>query len=99
MWNKIKPNNDLSKLESKVENLEKKLGDLELRLALPRPKERLLGTKEACLYLEVSRTSLYRYMDEGILAYNRVGKQRRIALSDLDKFIERIRKEASPTIL
>ena len=99
MWNFNKPNDDLSRLQGKVEGLEQKIKDLESRLARPRPQKRLLGTKEACMYLNVSRMTLYRYMNEGILAYNMVGKQRRIALSDLDELLERSRKESLPTIL
>jgi len=67
---------------------------LETRLAVPRPEERLLGTAEACLYLEVGRSSLYRYMDEGLLAYTMVGKQRRFALTELDRFMDRQQKDA-----
>ncbi|MDC1537964.1 helix-turn-helix domain-containing protein [Schleiferiaceae bacterium] len=72
---------------------------METSLSVPRPKEKLLSTAEACLYLNVSRMSLYRYMDEGLLAYNMVGKQRRIALTELDRFMDRDRKDALPSIL
>jgi len=51
------------------------------------------------MYLDVGRTSLYRYMDEGLLAYTMVGKQRRFALKDLDRFMDRDRKDALPSIL
>jgi len=43
--------------------------------------------------------TLYRYMDEGLLAYNMVGKQRRFALTELDRFMDRDRKDALPSIL
>ena len=43
--------------------------------------------------------SLYRYMDEGLLAYSMVGKQRRIALTELDRFMDRDRNDALPSIL
>ena len=90
---------ELSKLKKKVDGLERKIRELETSLSVPRPKEKLLGTAEACLYLNVSRMSLYRYMDEGLLAYNMVGKQRRIALTELDRFMDRDRKDALPSIL
>lgn len=93
------PSEQLTKLQKKVEGLERKIRDLETSLLLPRPKEKLLSTAEACLYLNVSRMTLYRYMDEGLLAYNMVGKQRRFALTDLDRFMDRDLKDALPSIL
>ena len=93
------PSEQLTKLQKKVEGLERKIRDLETSLSVPRPKEKLLSTAEACLYLNVSRMTLYRYMDEGLLAYNMVGKQRRFALTELDRFIDRDRKDALPSIL
>ena len=90
---------ELSKLKKKVNGLERKIRELEKTLSVPRPKEKLLGTAEACLYLNVSRMSLYRYMDEGLLAYNMVGKQRRISLTELDRFMDLDRKDALPSIL
>ena len=88
----------LTKLLKKVEGLERKVRDLKPG-SLPRPKEKLLSTAEACMYLNVGRTSLYRYMNEGLLAYIMVGKQRRIALTELDRFMDRDRKDALPSIL
>ena len=44
--------------------------------------------------MEVGRSSLYRYMDEGLLAYTMVGKQRRFALTELDRFMDRQQKDA-----
>lgn len=93
------PSEQLTKLQKKVEGLERKIRDLETSLSVPRPKEKLLSTAEACLYLNVSRMTLYRYMDEGLLAYNMVGKQRRFALTELDRFMDRDRKDALPSIL
>lgn len=99
MQNTNNSTEELSKLKKKVDGLERKIRELETRLAVPRPKERLLSTAEACLYLNVSRMTLYRYMDEGLLAYNMVGKQRRFALTALDRFMDRGGKEALPSIL
>ena len=93
------PSEQLTKLQKKVEGLERKIRDLEASLSVPRPKEKLLNTAEACMYLDVGRTSLYRYMDEGLLAYTMVGKQRRFALKDFDRFMDRDRKDALPSIL
>lgn len=93
------PSEQLTKLQKKVEGLERKIRELETSLSVPRPKEKLLSTAEACLYLNVSRMTLYRYMDEGLLAYNMVGKQRRFALTELDRFMDRDRKDALPSIL
>jgi len=90
---------ELSKLQKKVDSLERKVRELEISLSVPRPKEKLLGTADACLYLDVSRMSLYRYMEEGLIAYQLVGKQRRIALTELDRFMNRDRKDALPSIL
>lgn len=93
------PSKQLTMLQKKVEGLERKVGELESRLSIPRPKEKLLNTAEACMYLDVGRTSLYRYMDGGLLSYTMVGKQRRFALQELDRFMDRDRKDALPSIL
>jgi excisionase family DNA binding protein len=95
----INPTDELKKLQKKVDSLERKIGELETLLSVPRPKERLLGTAEACRYLEIGRSSLYRYIQNGMLGYSLVGKQRRFALTELDRFMDRRQTNALPSIL
>ena len=99
MGNTSKSNKDIHLLINKVDKLEKKVASLEQHIDRVRPKEKLLEISQACLYLEVSRMTLYRYMDQGLLGYTKVGKTRRIALAELDKFISGSRIEAKPSIL
>lgn len=49
----------------------------------------LLTITEAARRLGVSRTTLYRELDAGSLAYKRVGSDRRIPSAELSAFIER----------
>lgn len=99
MWDYHQPHPELGRLRNRIEELERKLDDLEKRFASPRPSRKFLNTKEACSYLEIGRTTLYRYMDHGLLAYHLVGGQRRLTITDLDEFLERNRQEPLPSIL
>lgn len=54
-----------------------------------RPAGRLLTIAEASEYVRLSRTKLYGLMNDGLLAYVKIGKARRIALSALVGLVER----------
>lgn len=43
---------------------------------------------EAAKRLRMSRTHLYKLLDDGVIPFHRVGRDRRILMSDLVKFIQ-----------
>ncbi len=49
--------------------------------------EGLLTVLEACNYLRLSRSEVWRLMDRGVLAYCRFGRARRIPVSQLRRFV------------
>jgi transcriptional repressor of dcmA and dcmR len=57
----------------------------------------LLNTKEAARFLRVSEASIRRWSDAGLLAAQRVGRrrERRFALGDLQRFLERPQRDSS----
>lgn len=56
---------------------------------------KLLTAAEAAKYLGVTRSTLYKYKEAGLLAYHKIGSMRfRISIEDLDRFIERRRVPA-----
>ena len=48
----------------------------------------VLRVKRAAEYIAVSRSTLYSRMEDGSLPYVRIGRCRRLRISDLDKFID-----------
>jgi excisionase family DNA binding protein len=50
----------------------------------------LLSVKEAAVLIGVGRTTIYKLMDGGDLAYVHVGKSRRIPLKEAHDFVERL---------
>ena len=56
----------------------------------------LLTVNEAAVYLNVERSTLYRFMRQGELAPSaRVGKRWRFRLEELDEYLERGREDTS----
>ena len=53
--------------------------------------EELFTVKEACEYLRLSRRTLYKYMEDGVLPYYVVGPggRRRLKRQDLDSLVTR----------
>ena len=47
----------------------------------------LITVNEGARMLSVGRTLLYKLMDKGVLGYVKIGKARRLRLSDLEHFI------------
>ena len=57
------------------------------------PRPRLLRIGEAAQFLGVSRTTMYRLMHSVQLKTVRIGRSVRVALEDLEAFVERQREE------
>ena len=52
------------------------------------PKEMSMTTQEAAMYLNVSRPYLVRLLEEGRIAFHKVGTHRRIRFEDIVKYRE-----------
>jgi excisionase family DNA binding protein len=52
------------------------------------PGEGLLSIAEACAYLRVGKSTLYRWMDEGKLASAKIGGCRRVPRAALERLVE-----------
>lgn len=63
----------------------------------PMMSGRLLTIPEAEEYVRLSRTTLYGLMNDGTLAYVKIGKARRIPLSALVRLVESRTQTGSDT--
>jgi excisionase family DNA binding protein len=54
----------------------------------------LLTTSEAAQRLSIGRSLLYLHIQENSLRTVRLGRNRRIAVKDLEEFVERLRAQA-----
>lgn len=68
--------------------LERKVRDLTKEKWTAEKEIRFLDISGACAYLGISRTSLYTLMRTGALPFTLVGKQRRLIMADLTKYLE-----------
>ena len=100
MWNTDKKTKeDLDRIKQRLDSMERSFKEFQAKLLAPKPKQKFLTTDEAADYLEVSRNTLYRYMREGQVAYHHIGGKRKLALNDLEEFINRNHNGAMPSIL
>lgn len=102
MWDtkdkKTKP--DLEELMERIAALEYKLHQLSAQNKINQPPlEQYMDIASACSYLGMGRTTLYDIMNKGLLAYTYVGRQRRVLLSDVKKYIQSTYVAIKPTIL
>ncbi len=91
MW-KEKTKRDESnsqELMDKINSLEKRLNQFMEAEKEKKLSERYLDIKSACRYLGMGRTTLYELMNKGEIAYTYIGKNRRMLISDLDKYTRR----------
>jgi excisionase family DNA binding protein len=58
----------------------------------------LLSPVEAARVLGIGRSSLYLLMQSGDLASVRIGRSRRIPVTAIDEFVNRLRDDAGPTL-
>lgn len=68
--------------------LERKVRDLTKDKSTTEKEIKFLDISRACAYLGISRTSLYTLMRTGALPYTMVGKQRRLIMTDLTRYLE-----------
>jgi len=59
-------------------------------------EKKLLTIKEACEYLNLSRATIYKLIKEGKLTPIKIGRSTRLDKSDLDAFVESMKKETKP---
>ncbi|UTY57002.1 helix-turn-helix domain-containing protein [Massilia sp. erpn] len=62
------------------------------------PKELDVTTQEAAMFLNVSRPYLIRLLDEGKIAFHKVGTHRRIRFEDVVEYKETRRKSAQSAL-
>jgi len=60
------------------------------------PQRMLVDVNEACGLLGVRRTFLFGLLARGEIRSVKVGRLRKIARTDLDAYVERLRAEAGP---
>ena len=82
----------VKQLESKIEKLIEK--SLEQQ-----PKETYMDVASACRFLGISRVGIYRLMRHGELGFTHIGRQRRILVSELNKYTKKNKVNALPSIL
>jgi excisionase family DNA binding protein len=56
---------------------------------------RLLNVEQVAKRLQVSKMTIYRYLKTGKIEAYKIGKEYRIKESDLEKFLEKVKKESS----
>ena len=61
--------------------------------ATPAVGEVLITVPEAARRLAISRSYLYQYLQRGTLPSVRIGRTRRIRVTDLAAFVERLQEE------
>jgi excisionase family DNA binding protein len=77
----------LEELLAKINQLENKLNELYSKQNNPNKADQYLDIASTCQYLGMGRTTLYDIMNKGLLAYTYIGRQRRVLLSDIKKYI------------
>jgi excisionase family DNA binding protein len=84
-----KPKQSFQELQERICSLEKKLQQLSSTAHTSVNEERYMDVGTACRFLGTGRTSLYELMKSGKLAYTYIGKQRRVLISDVKKYVQR----------
>ncbi|MBU6157624.1 MAG: excisionase family DNA-binding protein [Bacteroidetes bacterium] len=89
----------IQELETRLEQVEKKLNHLVTVVREPGKNERYIDLLGACRFLDCGKTLIYDLMKSGELAFTQVGRHRRILLSDLRNYASKNYKKAKPSIL
>jgi len=89
----------IGELWARLEALEKRLAELAKQSVAAPPAAKYMDVSNAARMLGIGRSSLYNLMREGRLSYVVVGRQRRLLVSDLEKYAEGHYVPARPSIL
>lgn len=95
--NKEQPS--IEELLTRINCLEQKFNAIINQQVQAKKTEQYLDIASTCQLLGMGRTTLYDVMSKGLLAYTYVGRQRRVLLSDLKKYLNSTYVAAKPSIL
>jgi excisionase family DNA binding protein len=89
----------LEDLYARLHALEQQIQQINNNKSKPQQSEQYLDIAAACAYMGLGRTNLYKIMNKGLIAYTYIGRQRRVLLSDVKKYIQSTYVAAKPSIL
>lgn len=72
---------------TRLQDVEQQLQQLQNNKQVIKQPDQYLDITSTCQYLGMGRTTLYDIMNKGLLAYTYIGRQRRVLLSDIKKYI------------
>ncbi len=84
---------------NRLSAIEQQLQQISNTKPTPQQSEQYLDIAAACHYMGMGRTNLYKIMNKGLIAYTYIGRQRRVLLSDVKKYIQSTYVAAKPSIL
>lgn len=80
--------------QTQYENLTKLICSIEVKLdtllannLMYRPEKKYLNIKEACIFLGISKTTIYRLMKQGEICFTSVGGSRKLLKVELEEYI------------
>jgi len=62
------------------------------RRRAPAPEGPWLASDDSAAYLDISRRTIYRLMENGTLSWSLIGDRRRIAVAELERYAKRRRR-------
>lgn len=89
----------LEELSARLQAVEQQLRQISHNKPQAQPSEQYLDITAACNYMGMGRTNLYKIMNKGLIAYTYIGRQRRVLLSDVKKYIQSSYVAPKPSIL
>ena len=93
------PQVDYETLINKVSELEREIEKLKQLNQVVPERDRYMDLKNACVLLGVSKTGMYRLIDRGEIGYTKIGRQKKILVSELTKYSARHKVEPLGSIL
>jgi hypothetical protein len=86
-------------LIERINQLETDITRLKAKILTESQGDKYLDLNCASNYLGLSQRSFYRVLERGELGFARIGKNRKVLLSDLDAYIEKRKIAAQESIL
>ena len=86
-------------LHKRIMQLESRVEKLIESTRATQQKEMYLDITSACRFLGISRVGMYRLMRKGEIGFTHIGQQRRILISELNKYAQKKQVNALPSIL